>query len=250
MTDLVVLPLLAADPATIIGLVVGALTLLGWILNYANQKQAQQPPPARPNRPVRPQRPGDDRLQSEIDVFLEEVRGGRRKLANEPSRPAAEAPRQPQRPVQQRPVQQPPRKPVEQPVRRPLQSGEQRPVEPRIAQPVEPRVAQRKRPVAGERTRLRPRVADHLSSERIEAHASQLGRGVEAAVQSHLGLLTAADAPTAAAVTAVPVAAGAAPPAGDLAQQVRSLLARPEGVRQAVLISEILRRPRVGRRGT
>ena len=220
-------PLLAADPATIIGLIVGALTLLGWIMNYANQKQAQQPPVHRPPRP-RPQRAGDDRLQSEIDVFLEEVRGGRRKLGEEPARPV-EAPRPAQRPERRAP--------------RPI---EQRHLEPKVAPRVEPTVAKRKRPAAAEdRPRIRQRITEQISADRIEAHASHVGRGVDAAVQSHLGLFTATDAPAPAPGSA---AASAAPAATSLAQRVRAMLREPEGVRQAVLISEILARPRPGRR--
>jgi hypothetical protein len=217
-------PLLAADPGTIIGLIVGALTLLGWIMNYANQKQAQQPV-QRPQRP-RPQRPADDRLQSEIDIFLEEVRGGRRKLGEEPARSAPAGPRPAQR--------------TERAAARPV---EQRHLEPKLAPRVEPRVAKRKRPGTPEdRSRVRPRVTEHISTDRIEAHAGQLGRGIEAAVQSHLGLLAAAQP-----APAAPEAAAATPAGQSAAQRIRTMLREPEGVRQAVLISEILSRPRRGR---
>ncbi|HUG91478.1 MAG TPA: hypothetical protein VML55_11620 [Planctomycetaceae bacterium] len=219
--------LFAADPGMIVGLIVGALTLLGWILNYANQKQAQQPPINRPNRPARPQRAGDDRLQSEIDVFLEEVRGGRRKLADEPGRqrPVAEAPRQGQRPPQQ--------------ARRPIRPAAQQPLQPNVTSRVEPQIAGRKQ----DRSRIRSRVSEPVSSDRIEAHAVQLGRGVEASVESHLGRFAGGEGPAASATTGA-----AAADSGSLAQQVRRMLSEPEGVRQAVLISEILSRHRPSRR--
>jgi hypothetical protein len=228
-------PLLAADPGTIIGLIVGALTLLGWILNYANQKQVQQPPVRRPNRPVRPQRPADDRLQSEIDVFLEEVRGGRRKLADPHARPpAAEAPARAERAVEALP----PRRPAE-----------QRHLEPKITRHLEPRVGQsrvgrRPGPARAERTRLRP-AEEAVPVERVEVPITPPPPNrVEEGVRSHLGLFTGGDAP--APIPAVEPAA--APPPGSLAQQVRALLQQPAGVRQAVLISEILARPQVGPR--
>ena len=230
-------PLLAADPGTIIGLIVGALTLLGWILNYANQKQVQQPPVRRPNRPARPQRPADDRLQSEIDVFLEEVRGGRRKLADPHVRPAAaEAPVRAERAVEALP----PRRPAE-----------QRHLEPKITRHLEPRVGQsrvgsRPGPARAERTRLRPRTEDAVPVERVEvpiAPPPSPHNRVEDGVRSHLGLFTGGDAPA-----PVPVESTAAPQPGSFAQQVRGLLRQPQGVRQAVLISEILARPRLGAR--
>ena len=234
--------LLAADPGTIIGLIVGALTLLGWILNYANQKQVQQPPVRRPNRPVRPQRPGDDRLQSEIDVFLEEVRGGRRKLADPHARPqAAEAHPRAERAVEALA----PRQPVE-----------QRHLEPRVTRHLEPRVGQSRvgQPPAGqprgeqrrlgtERKRLRPRSEEAVPGERAEVQIAPPSR-MEEGVRSHLGLFTGGDAPVPA-----PAAESTTPAEpGSLAQQVRSLLREPAGVRQAVLISEILTRPQVGAR--
>ena len=225
-------PLLAADPGTIIGLIVGALTLLGWILNYANQKQVQQPPVRRPNRPARPQRPADDRLQSEIDVFLEEVRGGRRKLADPHARPAAaEAPARPERAVEALP----PRRPAE-----------QRHLEPKITRHLEPRVGQsrvgsRPGPARVERTRLRPRTEEAVPVERPELALPPPTR-VEEGVRTHLGLFTGGDPPAPAAGAP----AAAAPATGSFAQQVRALLREPAGIRQAVLISEILARPQVG----
>ncbi|MEX0717697.1 MAG: hypothetical protein WD066_13975 [Planctomycetaceae bacterium] len=60
------------------------ITIIGWIMQLVTgAKQGQQ----RAGRPVRPPRPRDDRLQSEIDLFLEEVDGRRRPPP--PQRPSA-----------------------------------------------------------------------------------------------------------------------------------------------------------------
>src|SRR5690606_14567727 len=53
------------------------IAFIGWIMNLVNSNKTQPPPPRPADRPRRPPRPREDRLQSEIDLFLEEVSGRR-----------------------------------------------------------------------------------------------------------------------------------------------------------------------------
>jgi hypothetical protein len=71
MPNLIPLPLLA-DAGAVVGLLVLIFTVVGWLVNLANSQNNPPAPP--PNRP-RPPRPKGDRVQSEIDIFLKEVRG-------------------------------------------------------------------------------------------------------------------------------------------------------------------------------
>jgi hypothetical protein len=66
-------PPLFADAGAVVGLLVLIFTVVGWLVNLANSQNNPAAPPPQ-NRP-RPPRPKADRVQNEIDVFLQEVRG-------------------------------------------------------------------------------------------------------------------------------------------------------------------------------
>ncbi len=63
-----------ADAGAVVGLLVLIFTIVGWLVNLAN---SQNNPPAPPQNRPRPPRPRQDRVQNEIDIFLQEVRGER-----------------------------------------------------------------------------------------------------------------------------------------------------------------------------
>ncbi len=65
-------PPLFADAGAVVGLLVLVFTVVGWLVNLANSQNNPQAAP--PNRP-RPPRPKGQRVKSEIDMFLQEVRG-------------------------------------------------------------------------------------------------------------------------------------------------------------------------------
>ncbi len=90
MTDIIAEPIFAAAGEAVIYLLVVVFTLISWIVNLANsQKQKnnetreQSRPPGRRNQ--RRERT-DERIQNEIEVFLQEVRGKRdsRRPTSEP----------------------------------------------------------------------------------------------------------------------------------------------------------------------
>ncbi|MBW3541087.1 MAG: hypothetical protein KY476_12530 [Planctomycetes bacterium] len=224
--------LILADASTIISLIVGLVMLLGWILNYATAKNMPQagprrpaPPPRRP-QPPQARRTAEEKLQNEIDIFLQDVRGGRRQLAGE-AKPVVPPP-------------EPPRPAVAETRRAPLHStleGRQTPTS---------ATARRKRakPRMGEG--VRERVAQHIDPDRLGEHARQLGRQLTDSVSQHLGRAEEAIATAAPAVEVpgpVPVQAALKP------SEIRELLRSPGGVRQAILMNEILSRPRALRRG-
>jgi hypothetical protein len=80
-------PLFAApDVGTIITVAIILMSLIGWIINYVNEKAKEQP--RRPLPPANPQRGADDRFQQEIDRFLQQVGGRPARARPAPARPA------------------------------------------------------------------------------------------------------------------------------------------------------------------
>ena len=63
------IPVLAADDA-IVGVIIFLITVVGWIANLVSNKNQKGPPVA--NRPRPPQRPRDEKLQQEINIFIED----------------------------------------------------------------------------------------------------------------------------------------------------------------------------------
>jgi hypothetical protein len=83
------IPVLAAADSVWAAVVI-LITIIGWIANLVSNKNQKGPPVA--TRPRPPARPRDDRLQQEINIFIEEVGGKKSRPA--PGRPAAPAARQ------------------------------------------------------------------------------------------------------------------------------------------------------------
>src|SRR5438309_11605891 len=77
------MPVFAADADTVIATIVALITIVGWIINLVSNKNQKGPPVA--NRPRPAARPRDERLQDEINIFIQDA-GGQR------SRPAASRP--------------------------------------------------------------------------------------------------------------------------------------------------------------
>jgi cell division protein FtsN len=214
-------PILAADASTYITLIFVILGFLGWIMNLTSNKNA--PPPARPRQPDAGGRPPnrDERIQSEIDIFLQEV-GGRKPKRPEPARErAVEQPAPPaRRPVARRPVAEAPR--TADP--------------PRLEPPARPA----HRVGSGELgTGVREHLARQIELDRAELATKQpLSTVAERISQHHLGSLGQKEAAPAATVPEVAAATLQA------ALPLHRLLRDPNGLRNAVLISEILGPPR------
>lgn len=67
-------PPLFADAGGVVALLVLIFTVVGWLVNLANSQNNPPAPPPPQNRP-RPPRPKANRVQNEIDIFLQDVRG-------------------------------------------------------------------------------------------------------------------------------------------------------------------------------
>jgi hypothetical protein len=216
-------PIFAADADAIIAVIVALITIVGWIANLVSNKNQKGPPVA--NRPRPPVRPRDDRLQQEINIFIEEA-GPQR------ARPA------PQRPVI--------------PASRPVAGGQRAPAQGKARPPAPAKPARRPRPGDEIATRHAPvseslgaGVKQHLSqqmTERVAQEAQQrLQSRVEQKVELDLGP----------AVTAGPSGrATPAPPAQPVERSARfaSLLRNPASLQQAIVVNLILSPPASMRR--
>ncbi|OYW18607.1 MAG: hypothetical protein B7Z55_10310, partial [Planctomycetales bacterium 12-60-4] len=205
--EIVMLPLLlAADVGNWIGLAILVLTVLGWIVNAIKGNDPEGKP--LPNR--QRQQPKRD-LRSEIEVFLEELQ----------QKPNAE-PRQRPEPV------------------RPAVAERPRVEKSRKANPPQPKPARAKGGNSGSskgsgskpRESVREHVSTFMSENRVGKDVQQhLAHRIDEAVEHDL-----------AGGTVAPVAAVA--PRASVPHPLLNLLSRPEGIRQAVLMNEILQRPR------
>src|SRR5882672_8092788 len=85
MSDSLTMVPVLADAEGIGAVILAVITVIGWIASLVSNKNQKGPPVA--NRPRPPVRPRDDRLQQEINIFLEETGGKRQKPP--PGRPAS-----------------------------------------------------------------------------------------------------------------------------------------------------------------
>lgn len=75
-----------ADVDLVVGLIIGLITVVGWIANLASNKNQKGPPIA--NRPRPPVRPREEKLQQEINIFLEDAAAPpRRETGGRPAAP-------------------------------------------------------------------------------------------------------------------------------------------------------------------
>jgi hypothetical protein len=235
-------PILALELQGITFIIIIAIAIISWLTNLASQKNPPKPQPqARP-----PRKPAGDKLSQEIDVFLQEVSGRRKQSNPEPieievvpddeirrRRSGQRAARSTQRP--QRPVQ--PQRP------KPLQQQTPPTLRPTTATPLA-----RTRPgqEMAERhsidpsqlgSNLQSHLATYMGADRLEREVNQhLKHEVDQGVSQHLGQFratTTADAPIAASSTPTP----------QKAADIVRLLRDPSGVRQAILINEVLGKP-------
>lgn len=209
----IVSPVLADGIGTTISVVVLVIAFLSWIVNLINGQN--QPPRARGPQ-NRPPRPGQDRLQNEIEVFLQEVQGRKKPDVD----PQAAAPR---------PVREPPPRPQrpKPPARRPQ----------RKSKPVAER-PRRRRPVPAERKPIAKKSETKAKSAVGSLEDRHLESRIEGSVAQHLKPLESDIAP---AVQPDPAAASAK--VRRSATDIATLLRSPAGVRQAILLNEILSRP-------
>ena len=206
-------PLLADDIGNWIGLVILVLSVLGWIVNAIKGVDAQGKPlpqrkPAKPNRDLR----------SEIDVFLEELQQPK-PLKPEPPRPAPE-------PVMATRKADRPRKDKSRKANQVRQDTTPNKVAPKTLASSFPAMH-------SPRFGVQEHVSAFNSSSSVAADVKRtMADRVGASVQQHLS------GGTVAPITDVGTTVPREP------HPLVALLSKPEGLRQAVLLNEILQRPR------
>jgi len=210
-------PVLAADDF-IVGFIIFLLTIVGWVINLISSKNQKGPPVA--NRPRPPVRPRDERIQQEINIFLEDAGGkGKKGAGARPSVPAARtAPRSTSG--------QPSRKggaPTSKPSRK-LRPGET--------------LASRPAPVnEGLGTGVKQHLSQHMA-DRVSQEAQQrLAPRVEEKALADLGpAISGASSMLAPQVSATASATARADKFGEL-------LRNPANIRQAIVLNLILSPP-------
>jgi translation initiation factor IF-2 len=226
-----------ANVEAILAVLVVVFWIVSWLIKLASTQNQKGPPVA--NRPRPQAKPRDDRLQDEIDIFLQEV---------SPQKPATRRPPPPPRPqpAATRPAPRPVASASAPPARRPPVAA---PAAPKPAPKPERRarpgqeIAGRSAPItqnlgAGVKQHLTQYMADKVSQD-VSAH---MQHRVEAHVTEHLGTASPAQG------GAQPAPAAAIPRGPQLAEWLRN----PGNMRQAIVLGVILspppsRQPRSGR---
>lgn len=218
-------PLAAFDVDTVIGFVFVVFWVIAWLFKLATG-QAQKGPPV-PNRPRPPVRPRDEKLQEEIDIFIQEV--GPKKAVRRPPTSAA----RPAMPVRPAPTGQ---KPKPQPEKAPASA---RPA-PRRVRPGE-EIATRHMPDTDQNmgAGVKKHLAQHMAERVTQEAAAYLQPKVEQSVAEHLGR------PTTGVTQPAPAApgTGASRPATRSGGGFSELFQNPSSLRQAMVVSLILSPP-------
>ncbi len=273
LPDAVLPPLGAVGVETLISIAVLLMGVVGWIVQMAQQGKAQQAA-RRPNAGNQNAGGGDEKLRDEIDSFLQDVAGRRKK-----DRPAVAGNDRPQPAAKRRgpvdPFEEPPRrrKPaggqsddanvpdfLRPAARRPVESERRpidRPTPPPKPEPVVKRQDLRDRKLGrlGKKNlggKLRDHVAKYMAVDQSDlAHEHVQVKVRLSAAERELKLLKSRladsnDPTRLAAPGARPTADGLAPldPA-----RLRALLADPGGVRDAIVVNELLSKPLALRTG-
>jgi hypothetical protein len=238
-----IVPVLAKQEDAIAAVIIFIITVVGWIVKLANTKTQKGPPVA--SRPRPPVRPRDDRLQQEINIFVED-NTGRRSQSARPSPAAAR--------TQQAGSAQAKRRP---PAAAPVAKKKVRPGE---------ELSRRHAP--GDEnlgTGVRRHISQHMTDRVTQEAQNRIAPRVEDQVAADLGttVTRGADRPSGPArphdpVNEVLLLAGTSrPPVGGAtrptefsrAQRLAELLRSPAGVQQAIVLNLILSPP-PGRTGS
>lgn len=208
-------PLLADGIGTLISVVFLVIAFLSWIINLING-QNQAPKARGPQN--RPQRAGggQDRLQNEIEVFLQEVQGRKRPQ----DKPRAAAPPVPEQVRERPPRRARPKRPA--PQARRTQPAARRQAKPETRQP--------------DRKSVQEKVAKELEPLAAGLDERHLKSQIDGSVAEHLKHLESNLTPS---LEVLPEVVAEQASAGRIGELLRD----PTGVRQAILLNEILSRP-------
>ncbi|MBC8115161.1 MAG: hypothetical protein H7062_12325 [Candidatus Saccharimonas sp.] len=201
-------PILAITPGQIIGLIIFTVSVLSWFVNLVQGNQQNQAP--------RPKNRPRDPVQSELEKFLQEVVGAKKQP--EKKRPTPPVPQQKQ----------------------PRAANDKKGGKTKSQQP---------RPAAAATATQRPgerAAATHLQT-------SAMGQGVRSHVHEHMepnriGAAVEQDIDSAVRNDLRPDATSDALHRAGNIHPLAKALRDPQGVRQAILLNEILSRPRSLRR--
>jgi hypothetical protein len=220
-------PLLAApalDHNAVWVVIAFIFIILRFLGGIAGQGREAQKGALRPPRPAPHPQPPKDPLTDEIEKFLQEASRRRAPGGQPGSPPAAPSPAPPT----------PPRRVQPTPSR-----VRDEPIEAEVIETVEDHV--RKHVPAAQSTRAGPQLGKEVADvdQRMREH-------LHSVFDHRLGRLSDSATAAGAAPATVPVApAGASEPVPpDLAANLAAMLFQPEGLRQAVVLNEILNRPR------
>ncbi len=211
----------ALDLSEVIGFVIAAFIALVSLLGFLKDK-LQQAQPADGNQPRRPARQREGNLQSEIDRFLNEVGGKSSQRAREEPMEIIE--------VNESPRQRPRRVKAQSQAQKPAAQARRKPGA---------AIAEREGPGSDDLgSDVRQHVSEHMEKGRVARSVGRhLSHDVDQSVSRHLGKFAAEESRESAG------GARAIRRSIDPAAIV-NLLSSPAGILQAVIMSEILGRPK------
>lgn len=220
----------------ILALIFIMVSVIGWIIRTVQGTNQQMPPPVQ-----RPGRRREERANDEIDTFLQQMnRNQDPQKSPAAARQSGNRPRPPgnrnQTPVSQRPAakqQQPPPEPASS--RRIREEGASRPL---AGSNLGSDVAQH----------VRERMGEHLAKDAQR----DVGQDVKDSVQKHLGAgsrqVAGSGTPTRATTEELFGAKGTGTAADGCcttrAETLKQMLRNPNSIRQAIIIQEVLNRPK------
>jgi len=271
MHHLLVPPVLAVGWDIFLQILPFVIAVLVWVINRFATAAAQKPPPGKAamRRPAVPPaaKPVGDPLRNEIDEFLRQAKAAREGQGGAPQ----EKPGQRGAPPEARPGQPPiarPQRRMQPPTKRVARRDETRQTPPPVRPPVVVEVVE----APSARESVAEHVAQAMDSEKFSRRATQLGQVQKASddeFRQHMqrvfqhglgnlksepaGIFEAAAASAAATASAATVKAdaaaggkqtGTAPVATQKgATDIALFLAGRKNIRDAVILSEILKRP-------
>ncbi|MGD9853577.1 MAG: hypothetical protein AB7U20_01370 [Planctomycetaceae bacterium] len=223
---------LALDIGSLFAVAFLLISFIGWIMNLIN---AQNPPP-QPNRPVRRPAPRDGKVQSDIEEFLQQAMG--RRAPQQPKGENAGIEIIEPAPAQRRsPARRPPPGRAAAPA---AGTPTAAPPAPSAGRPGEAIVSRQSVGSSDLGAGVVSHLQDHMSSrvgQQVEAH---LPRSVEQSISQHLGQFRAGETDTRRDVTPTIRSNAAVKDPTGLIDDLRS----PDGMRKAVILHEILAKPR------
>ncbi len=233
-------PLLAAfDIGSLFAIAFLLISFIGWIMNLIN---SQNPPP-QPNRPPQPPQPRNRKVQTEIEDFLQQAMGRRSPQPQRPQPGQGDSggieiiePQQQRRP----PSRRSPQKASAGPLPNATAGG----AEP-AARPGD-NIASRRSVASSDLGKgVRSHLQQHMQPRVGQEAEQHLPHDVETSIAQHLGQFRAADSDTRRGVAPQIRSRAAVKGADHLIADLR----KRGGMRRAIILQEVLSKPRALRKG-